>query len=289
MKSWKTELLQAVSTLRQIIESQKAEFDLHLSQQLMTMAEMMLRQRLVHAKSMPKKMRRVSSLEPLPDHLDLEACFERFREQAPAAFEQWRGLLDVNAQTYEGFPTHSCSIKGHEMAELFRCFLSPYLSGPTLDIGCGPQPVPVYLSDHPHDLIAGIDPLPPETSHPFTFVQTVAEFLPWPAATFDLVVIATSLDHVFLLDQVFDEIHRVLSPEGFLTIWVSFVAGAEPYDHRRTDLEPIDDYHLFHFDRPWFEATLKRLFVQQEVVTFFGNNESCFYAFQPAGKSESAK
>ena len=87
------------------------------------------------------------------------------------------------------------------MAAEFRAFVKLYLRGAVLDVGCGPQPVPSYLDGYPLDRIAGIDPLPPTEGHPFTFVQTVAEFLPWDDKTFSVVVVATSLDHVLLPDR----------------------------------------------------------------------------------------
>ncbi len=98
------------------------------------------------------------------------------------------------------------------MAELFGCFLAPLLHGTVLDIGCGPQPVPSYLANYPTESIAGLDPL--AAPHPFVFHHGVAEFLPWDDASFDLVITATSLDHVLLLDRSIDEFRRVLKPGG---------------------------------------------------------------------------
>jgi SAM-dependent methyltransferase len=217
---------------------------------------------------------------PEPDPVDLDACFAELRRVAPEAFDHWHRLLDANAAAYEGLPVDSCSVDGHEMAGLFGCFLRPYLTGPTLDVGCGPQRVPLYLEDHPPSLLAGVDPLPPSQPHPFAFVRTVAEQLPWPDATFDLVVVATSLDHVLLLDRGFDEMARVLRPTGHLAIWVSFVAGAAPYDPYGSGITPVDDHHLFHFDRPWFESLMTERFVEREAVSFVDVNGSFFAAYQ---------
>ena len=156
-----------------------------------------------------------------------------------------------------------------------------YLRGAVLDVGCGPQPVPSYLDGYPPDRIAGIDPLPPTEGHPFSFVQTVAEFLPWDDKTFSVVVVATSLDHVLLPDRALAEFHRVLRDDGHLLVWVAHVPGAARYDPYRPDLDKIDDYHLFHFDRPWFEELLSERFTVEEAVSFSPPENSWFYSYRP--------
>ncbi len=195
---------------------------------------------------------------------------------APQAYAIWKPLLDVNADAYAGFPTHSCSVAGHDMAELFGCFLAPLLHGTVLDIGCGPQPVPSYLANYPTESIAGLDPL--AAPHPFVFHHGVAEFLPWDDASFDLVITATSLDHVLLLDRSIDEFRRVLKPGGRFVAWVSFVAGAPEYNPYRADVGQKDEFHLFHFDRPWFESTMQRHFKIDESFVFDSPYDQAFYS-----------
>lgn len=198
---------------------------------------------------------------------------------APHAFAVWKPLLDVNATCYEGFPTHSCSVAGHKMAALFGCFLSPLLRGAVLDIGCGPQPVPSYLLDYPVSSIAGVDPLAAE--HPFLFHQGVAEFLPWDDGAFDVVISATSLDHVLLLDLSLEEFRRVLKPDGRFVTWVSFTAGAPEYQPYLANVGRYDEFHLFHFDRPWFEAWMQRYFRIDEAFQFEAPYNQAFYSLAP--------
>lgn len=200
---------------------------------------------------------------------------------APHAFAAWKPLLDVNAQVYTGFPTHSCSVAGHEMAELFRCFLAPLLRGAVLDIGCGPQPLPAYLCEYPLGSIAGLDPLAAE--HPFLFHHGVAEFLPWDDGVFDVVIAATSLDHVLLLDRSLEEFRRVLKPGGKFVPWVSFSAGAAEYQPYGTNVGRYDECHLFHFDRPWFEAWMQRYFRIDEAFVFEAPYNQAFYSLAPLG------
>jgi SAM-dependent methyltransferase len=217
-----------------------------------------------------------ASLAPTDPDYSFARCLARLRELAPAAWAAWEPLLEANARAYSGFPSDSCSVRGHPLAERFRGFLRPYLTGTVLDIGCGPQPVPEYLTNHPLEWVAGLDPLP--APHPFVFVHGVAEFLPWPAGTFDTVVVATSLDHVLLLDRTFREIRRVLKPNGAFVTWVGFQPGAAPYDPYRADVRPVDQFHLFHFDRPWFEAAVAHEFEPVETMDLMG---STFVGLRP--------
>lgn len=226
-------------------------------------------------------MERLPPGEPAPapraDRPSFEALFAELEARAPAAFALWRPLLDVNAAAYMGFPTHSCSVDGHPMAEAFARFLAPYLRGPILDIGCGPQPVPRYLAGVPVAELAGVDPL--DAPHPFAFARGVAERLPWDAERFSTVVCATSLDHVLLLDDALDEIRRVLRPGGRFVTWVSFTAGAKPYAPL-TAPERLDAFHLFHFDRPWFLELLGQRFTLDEEYALEPGAPSRFFAWR---------
>lgn len=218
--------------------------------------------------------------------MTLEACLGALAKMAPAAFPVWHELLEVNARAYDGFPVDSCSVAGHRMAALFGAFLSPYLTGTVLDIGCGPQPVPAYLASCPRERIAAIDPLLPPVPHPFAFAQGVTEFLPWDDRSFETVVCGTSLDHVLLLDRSLAEIRRVMKPDGRFVVWVAFVPGAKRYaplgDGREGGerIEKVDPYHLFHFDRPWFEDELGELFACEERFHFAEPEISSFYCFR---------
>ena len=135
----------------------------------------------------------------------LQECLARLEPLAPRAFALWREALDANAVAYEGLPVDSCSVAAHPGAARFQQFAQQHLKGYVLDVGCGPQPLPLYLAGYPTDRISGLDPLSPADQHPFDFASGVAEFLPWEDAQFDTVIAATSLDHVLLLDRALDE------------------------------------------------------------------------------------
>jgi SAM-dependent methyltransferase len=222
------------------------------------------------------------SLKPVVMDYSLDRCFQQLKKMAPVAFGHWHKLLDVNSSAYEGLPIDSCSVPGHPVGEKFRKFLRPYLAGTVLDIGCGPQAVPQYLTDHPANLIAGIDPLLPLDPHPFDFVQGTAEFLPWNHGTFDTVIASTSLDHILLLDRAMSEISRVLKPTGTFVVWVSFVPGAKEYNPYSTDIQPLDQFHLFHFDYSWFLTMMAEKF---NIVELYNIDESSYFcSFRPLAR-----
>ena len=218
----------------------------------------------------------------LPHLLSFEQQMQTLRARVPEAFDHWYRLMMEGADVYDGFPVHSCSVDGHVVSPKFADFILPYLEGNVLDIGCGIQPTPQYLKGYPTEKTFGIDPLGDSKDHPCEFYRSVAEFLPWADDSFGVVVAATSLDHVLLLDQALDEVARVLRPGGWFLLWVYFTPGAEEYDPFREGIEPIDEYHLFHFDQPWFEQKLNYKFSLGDSHHLMRNGyfADSFYAYQ---------
>lgn len=201
----------------------------------------------------------------------------------PEAYKVWFPLLASNERAYKEDLRGNCSIAGHAVATSFGDFIVPYLKGQLLDIGCGPQAVPEYLRGYPLSQVSGIDPLEPQEPHPFQFVRGIAEYLPWRASSFDTVVVATSLDHVLSVERTLREILRVLKRGGLLLIWAGFIRGSARYDERSPAPEPVDEFHLFHFDRETFESTLGRVFDIVESFDFDG--QSNFFALRPRDSS----
>jgi SAM-dependent methyltransferase len=240
---------------------------------------MMQQRRLMVQRSTPGKA-------PAPTRIDgLNDTLEMIKQVAPAAYNLWLQCQKAGEQSYEGTPLDSCSVSGHVHAELFRDFLVPYLHGAVLDVGCGPQPVPEYLQGYPLESIAGLDPIGSQEDHPFEFYRGLVESLPWENSVFDAVIIGTSMDHFILLDKALDEMHRVMTEDGHLVIWVSFTKGAPAYDPYQDSLKSFDKYHLFHFDQPWFEELLSTRFkvVERFDLYYPGYRHvpEAFYALVP--------
>ena len=208
---------------------------------------------------------------------DCEEYLNELEANFPVAFPIWKQLFDAGAAEYEARLPSSLSVTGNAGSDAFRQFLSLHIRGHVLDIGCGPQELPSYLAGHQIDRLAGIDPLPRSSKADFEFVQGFAECLPWPTDEFDTITVATSLDHVLSLDMALSEIKRVLRADGTLVMWVSFIAGAQPYDPLDPTLKPIDHFHLFHFDRGWFLELMTRYFILREEFPL--DLQSHFFAF----------
>jgi len=215
---------------------------------------------------------------------DLQADQRELERLFPNVFPIWQKLFDNAKVEYAERPNTNLSVVDNPGAELFRKFLLTEISGQVLDIGCGPLSLPHYLTSQNVDQIAGIDPLPGDPHRDFEFCQGFAEFLPWPNGEFDSVVIATSLDHVLSVDMTLSEIKRVLAPDGVFALWVAFIEGAKEYDPFAEHVVPIDAFHVFHFDRPWFLKLINRYFVVSEELPV--DRLSVFYSLKPRQGTE---
>jgi SAM-dependent methyltransferase len=231
-----------------------------------------------------RECRRLDHVPAMVSPMDapLSSVLSWMQSRSPRAFEAWRLAFEENRSEYgqDNFRTDSLSIRGNRGAEGFAAWVRPWLHGRVLDIGCGPQPTPLYLETYPHDRCAGIDPLPPFRGHPFVFREAFCESIPWPDASFEAATCATSLDHVFDLDRSLDEICRVLVPGGIFLLWVAFIEGAAAYDVDRVTTR-LDRFHLFHFDRPWFYPLILRRFEILEDWAF--DSQSHFLCLRPLG------
>lgn len=229
-------------------------------------------------------MSRPTSIAPMVDPIDVpvDRVLDAMRKRSPSAFAAWLEAFEENRSEYLAAERRasSLSVPSNAGAEGFAAWIRPWLHGRVLDVGCGPQSVPVYLETHPPDRCAGIDPLPPFDKHPFVFREAFCESIPWPDASFEVVTCATSLDHVFDLDQSLNEICRVLVPSGVFLLWVAFIDGAVAYDVDRVTSR-LDRFHLFHFDRHWFYPLMRRRFEILEDWAF--DSQSHFICLRPLG------
>lgn len=210
--------------------------------------------------------------------ITIQEAMERFAVRFPKAFPIWRQLFENGRIEYAARPETSLSVRGNRGAEAFRKFLAPYLKGHVLDVGCGPQAMPIYLEGREVHRIAGLDPLPGTDGRRFEFVEGMAEFMPWPDGEFDTVISATSMDHVISLDLAFAEITRVLADDGRFIMWVCFVAGSPRYNPNDDGVKAIDQFHMFHFDREWFDDEMDKYF--NKVEEFKLDSQSVFVSFK---------
>jgi SAM-dependent methyltransferase len=227
----------------------------------------LVRQLMLNRLALRGQNERASKVEPIAgEFYRIEDKFDALRQLHPSAFEVWQQLFEAGRLEYERAPQQNLSVQGHADAEVFRAFIAPYMYGSILDVGCGPQALPVYLRGFQLDRVAGLDPLPGAAERRFEFRQGIAEFLPWADSQFDVVLFATSLDHVLSLEKTLEEVHRVLRPGGKCIVWAGLIPGSAPY---RPDIEPVkavDEYHLFHLSEETLIAAFASRFELLEGV-----------------------
>jgi ubiquinone/menaquinone biosynthesis C-methylase UbiE len=135
-----------------------------------------------------------------------------FGERAQGYDEGWRGQLH-----------HQIADRTADLAR--TCVPAPRR---ILDVGCGTGYLLGRLAARAPraEVLAGIDAAPAmievardaAADHRLRFVAGTAERLPWPTATFDLVVSTTSFDHWADQRTGLAECSRVLAPGGCLVL-----------------------------------------------------------------------
>jgi SAM-dependent methyltransferase len=253
---------------------------LELVETLLQTRWMIARNEFVHFQPAPENEQGQSTAESFHIYL------EKFKQLHPHLYETWASVnFGINVNEFKEHPERSCAVRTRPNARYFQGFAAPYLRGRVLDVGCGPYAIPLYLQDYPTQLISSIDPLEPFETHPFEFVRGFAEFLPWNNSTFDVVIAATTLDHVIALDVALSEIRRVLKPGGIFLTWDWFGENTPPYNPSEQSPQLIDQYHLFCFSEKWFEELMTRYFTIQEKIRLYGDwVHDYFYALQLKGK-----
>ena len=93
-----------------------------------------------------------------------------------------------------------------------------------------------------------------------------------------MVICGTSLDHCLSLNKSLQEIKRILKPGGKCLVRVGFIQGSIAYNPKLPNLVSVDDYHLFHFDKPWFESLMAQYFKLLNSINF--GVEGSFYVFE---------
>lgn len=119
---------------------------------------------------------------------------------------------------------------------------SSFLHGKTLDFGCGAKPyknlfktteyigVDIEISGHSHDQ---------ENIDVFYDGKTI----PFPEQHFDSIFTSEVFEHIFNLNNIVSELHRVLKPGGYILITIPFVWDEHeaPYDFARYTSYGIKD------------------------------------------------
>lgn len=140
---------------------------------------------------------------------------EREKWWDPANFDTWKNLY---VSEYA---------RGHFVVNTLRSYLPEFeiRDARVLDVGCGDAGVPIAFAEAGAQA-AGVEPYAPSVERGMVRVEEhgvdvelrvgVAEDLPYPDASFDLVILDNVLEHVADQPRTLAEIRRVLRPRGLL-------------------------------------------------------------------------
>ena len=115
----------------------------------------------------------------------------------------------------------SCSALDRSGAERVRSAMD--LQGKRiLDVGSGSFMLPEYVKGGGYRGYIAVDPIAGTAGASFRRVWALGEMLPFPDRCFDVVIFATSLDHVLDVPATLAEARRVLRTDGRVYYWGSF-------------------------------------------------------------------
>jgi SAM-dependent methyltransferase len=126
----------------------------------------------------------------------------------------------------------------------------PTITGKVLDIGCGDKPYKNWTNAEEY---VGLDVY---DSPEIDIVVNINEKWNLADESFDCVISTQSLEHISGFDVFFQEISRVLKPQGKFLITMPFIQNehATPYDFRRFSYYGIqeilkDDYNIIEIKK----------------------------------------
>jgi len=137
-------------------------------------------------------------------------------ESVSSRWLAWETVQNNGLRSYLDVPEFNLSVGPRPEVLAFNEFCRP--AGLILDVGCGPQRLPSYVSSSAE--VVGIDPLLGDQPREFAFVQGIGEYLPFRVDTFDQILYATSLDHVLDALRSLAEAERCLKPDGRINLWL---------------------------------------------------------------------
>jgi SAM-dependent methyltransferase len=193
-----------------------------------------------------------------PEPFDM--CLKRAEQEFPKVFSMWKERLDTLSTAFDESKYGNAACARDLYSRIFNDFVQLHASGRVLDIGCGVFGRPYYLDSYPAHLISGLEPLPMREAADFELIRGLGEYLPWPDDSFSTIISATSLDHCLSLQHSLDEMVRVLRPGGRVLLWIGSNPGAPKFEPEDPEFSPSDKFHLFHFDKAWFEPMLEARF-----------------------------
>ena len=148
--------------------------------------------------------------------------------------QKWEELQNKCLQNYgeEKNPVGRFSYNGLKGAENLGNILNEIIANEScLDIGCGLLPLPYYMEVADKVNFCGVDPYDEGVERNFEFVCAVAEELPFGDDSFDNILFATSLDHLYDPTLAITETKRVLRDGGLVIVWTALLGEAGDAHH----------------------------------------------------------
>jgi SAM-dependent methyltransferase len=105
------------------------------------------------------------------------------------------------------------------------------------DVGCGFGPLKRVVESLGAEWV-GIEPFTTEPS----FVSASAEDLPFPAGTFDVVIMNAVLEHIPDVSKAFAEVGRVLKPDGVFTGYSAFMECFHEISYNHLSHKALEEY-----------------------------------------------
>jgi SAM-dependent methyltransferase len=145
-------------------------------------------------------------------------------------FLRWAELEELEYQTYHESYVGVFSVSGYNVPEKVGQILNDTCgTGLCLDVGCGILPQPSYMKGCNRMHFFGIDLFMGNEPRTFPFAQAYGEYIPFKDKTFDTVLYASVIDHLYDPLMSLKQAHRVLVDNGSLMIWYSDAGLGLPY------------------------------------------------------------
>lgn len=120
----------------------------------------------------------------------------------------------------------SLSLENRDDVRRFRNFIETQLEknkkNKILDIGCGLMELPGYLNFEEIEKmdLYGLEPIE-SSKFKGKLITGCSEFIPLEDKSMDVVIFATSIDHVCSIEDSINEVKRLLKKDGKVFIWMS--------------------------------------------------------------------
>lgn len=148
--------------------------------------------------------------------------FDKYKNR----FLRNKALNNNGLISYMLLEEESLSLENREDVRKFKNFIETQLKNDKkyriLDVGCGLMELPGYLNfeEIKNVELLGLEPIE-SSKFKGELITGCSEFIPLEDDSIDIVIFATSIDHVCSIKDSINEVKRVLRKDGKVFIWMS--------------------------------------------------------------------